>query len=27
MSDSLSDGMILSTDHFQAELDTILCHW
>jgi len=27
MVDSLSDGMTLSTDHFQVELDTILCHW
>jgi len=26
LADSLSDGMTLSTDHFQAELDTILCH-
>ena len=27
LADSLSDGMTLSADHFQAELDTILCHW
>jgi len=27
LADSLSDGMTLLTDHFQAELDKILCQW